>query len=406
MRQRMITASVLLVVLACVIAAVAEKKVLLRTDGTTLVGEVTLTDDGAYEVKMDGGTVTVPAEKVASIKPYVAPEDEYARRRAALHAKDHKGHYQLALWCISKKLIPQAKTELKTVLRLVPDHENAKLRLELLEAQSPSSNGGGTTGTGSTGTGRPPPPVDTSFLMTEKDIQQIRQTELRSTDLLSITFDNKVIERYIEKMKARGEYTNRAAEVAFRRKKPIPKALEIFRECPDDPELLADIRIRGDGPFIRTFKMRIWPAIERNCASNRCHGSPKGGGKLKLYIKRPAGQLDRFYFTNFYILDSYQTRLGRLVDRNSISDSLLLQHGLPAKAARRKHPTTLTRPPYRDTKDARFTAIDGWIRQLRHPHPGYDVDYVVPGARRRGGTGGAKPATPSGTGKAPGPPRR
>jgi len=393
MKRNVLAVLVLAVLLSGTIAVLAEKQILLRKNGEVLVGEITL-KDGVYEVKADGGVLTVPADQVASVKPYVSPADEYALRRGALKADDWNGHYQLGRWCMKKNLNSRAKTQFKRVLAVKSDHENAKLYLELLEAQGPSKP----PKNGTTTDPRPKQDDYTRFLMTEKDMQRIRLTELKSTDRVTVLFKNKALDRFIEKMKARGKFSDRKAEAAFRRQKPVARALRMAREFPDDTELLGDLQIRGDGPFMRTFKTRVWPAIERNCG--KCHGKPTGAGKLKLYVGRPAKAGDRFYFTNFFILDSYVSRAGRGIDRNTVGNSLLLQYGLPKGVAKARHPKEQPRSMFRTTGDPSYRLINTWIRELRHPHPGYEVKYLIPGAKRPKSPAGGRTSPPK-TGRTP-----
>jgi hypothetical protein len=58
-------------------------------------------------------------------------EEEYARRLRKLAPDDVNGHFRLAMWCKEKQAWALVQKECTHVLLLEPDHEQAKLLLEL-----------------------------------------------------------------------------------------------------------------------------------------------------------------------------------------------------------------------------------------------------------------------------------
>jgi len=149
---------------------------------------------------------------------------------------------------------------------------------------------------------------------------------------------------------------------------------------PAAKDLQADIVIKSNPSFMTTFKTKIWPMVAANCGGGGCHGSPAGAGRLKLYNLKSSD--DAVFFTNFLILDSYESSRGRLIDRNRPAQSLLLQFGLPEDVASARHPVHQT-PIYNNYQDLRYQAVDEWIRGLLNPHPVYELSYQVPGEKPR-----------------------
>jgi len=73
------------------------------TNGGTLEGEVTTTDDKVV-ITNKFGSVTLRADEVRSVEHVATPAEEYKERAKALAPDDAQGHYQLALWCLEKGL--------------------------------------------------------------------------------------------------------------------------------------------------------------------------------------------------------------------------------------------------------------------------------------------------------------
>lgn len=363
----------LTVALAASVASAEEMEVTL-SDGTVIVGEVTQVDDNTYQVVTAGGTMTVSADQVARIEARQTLAEQYQARKAELEPGDVQGLYQLAVWARDNGLLTQARDDLETVLELDPDNENASLMLRLVNqriAREQEDDEDDQPGPAT----RPGP--QRTPLMSEEDIYRIRLAELRPSDRVSVDLRNEVVDRFVDQMRGIGDFAQDGFEARFRRADRVDQVVYMLRHAPNDPQMREDIRVLTDPEFMVTFRTRIWPLIEQNCASGTCHGGTEGAGDLKLLSLRIG---DRAVdYSNFYILDSYQGSQGRMIWRDQPRLSLLLQFGLPRDLARLQHPTEI-RPIFRNTRDPQYRLVEDWIRQLSYPpRPNYGVQYQPPG---------------------------
>ncbi len=345
-------------------------------------GQITAMQDSASSIKAASRPATPPTIDSARL---ARDRTEYARKAKALSATDVKGRYELALWCRDRGLLAEARAELAAVLKLQPKHEAADRLLKTIP------KGHSTT--------RPANGPE-KFWMGQRDILRIRLAELRSTDKVRIAFNNNVLDRYVELAKL-----DVAAAKAFRGRTPVEMAIEILVTRPDDRKLLGDIHVMSNPAFMSSFKLRVWPLLQTSCASMQCHGAKKGAGRLKLLNTTTAK--DAFYYANFYILDSYRGKSGRLINRDAPGKSLLLEFGLPRpadteKIARAIHPKPMgaEHTPFLHKKTPAYRVIDGWIRGLYHPRANYEVDYVAPcrsanGVKKPPATQPGRTTTPS-----------
>ena len=373
MNRTLLVSAVVLALSLCAVGVMAQMKVVTLKDGRTVVGKVTLKGDQYEVVGASGQAVKLPASEVVSVTKAPSKKEQYQKKLLMLEPGDVKGHYDLAAWCEKQDLLQEAKAELKAVLKLRPEHKNALLLLPVVEARlrDLKQPTGGST--------KPPKPLEglLTKLMGQEDIERIRLAELRSRDKVSITFANDVVQRYIGMREARGEFSREE----FLRKSPVAKAVDMLVHFPDVSDLQADIHIKSNPRFMTTFKTSVWPNIvSRSCATNSCHGSAKGAGNLKLYNVKIKD--DRVFYTNFYILNQFKGRRGKMIDRGRPAQSLLLQYGLPEKLASAKHPGgPLPRPAYRSTRNKKYRMVDDWIRSLWRPRPKYPVKFKIPGEK-------------------------
>ncbi|NQU75434.1 MAG: hypothetical protein HQ546_03840 [Planctomycetes bacterium] len=376
MKRTMLVAVATMVMLVCAVGVIAQMKVLTFKDGRKpLVGAVKQKEN-VYEVTTEfAQVITVPVDQVASVTTQVNPRSEYTGKLLALKADDVNGRYDLAVWCHDNGMHKEAKQALETVLALKPDHLNAKALIEVVKQALLEEHWDEST--------RKSPitplagKVSAAELMSDEDIMRIRLAELRSWDKVGIKFRNNALKRYIEIMNTEQD---RFSSSEFLHKSRVAQAIDILLDRPDDKDLHKDILIRNNPSFMSTFKSRILPILNKNCASVKCHGSGTGAGGLKLY--NVTSRKDPVYYTNFYILDQKETAKGRLIDRNRPSQSLLLQYGLPDDLANPSHPPVVGKSPlFKDTNSPQYLIVDEWIRNLLNPHPAYDLKYKAPGEK-------------------------
>lgn len=372
-----------LVTFLVVVGAFAQTRVLTRKDGRKFIGEVTR-KNGAYEVTTDMGTISIPEADVSSVEDYVDPREEYERRLLAVDPGDPAEVFRFAKWCYDNKLYDEAREQLQVVLELQRDHESATLLLSLVEAELAKSDSAGRP---RRRPARAIPEDVLGQLVAQEDVEQIRLAELRRSDRVAIRFENDVLRRFLDRIRGTGKFAEEDSDKRFLRQNPVDQAVDILVNKDNlggAADLLRDINIQTNPAFMAAFKTRIWPLVSRNCATAACHGGVEGAGGLKLY-NLPT-QDDRVFYTNFLILDAFETRQGRLIDRARPAQSLILQYGLPREQATADHPTPLP-PMFRNDQDPRFRAVDAWIRSLLYPHPSYaGVEYLnrIPGGDGRG----------------------
>jgi len=399
------TRLLLIVTLALVVSAsaLADRKTVTLKNGRKITGELRATRDG-YEIKADGFTVVIAKSQVLRIDDAVSPAEELKRRLKQADSKDPNALFQVAAWARENGMFKESKSLLEQVLKLKPDHENARLTLKLVEISLSGSGSTKPPGPPSQGENPPPPDqLDPSMFLTTDDIYRIRLLELgdeRAERSVSIQFRNDVINRFMKWMQGQGVLKGRKGREKFLAWNRFQKASYIIRETDrEDTKFRNDILIKTDPAKMKAFRSRVWPVLRKGCATPSCHGGAKGAGKLKL-LDMPVTD-ERVLYTNFYILHAWENRGRRLIDREDPAASMILRAGLPEGAvpARFAHPKPLKPPVYKTDKrktdgsfqDSTYKDVYEWIASLRRPFlpPGYRVKYKLPGLQR--GAEGSKP---------------
>ena len=315
----------------------------------------------------------IEARKIRTEDPAKLRE-EYFTRRAAIGAKDAKGYLLLGKWAYDKKLLREAKVVLDTALKINPGLVEAATLLDKINAAIDAGNAS-TAG------------VQDKYLLSTADIQKVRLEEFRQKDdLVRVKYRNRVLQRFVAAMSGRDEFEKdmRFGE-KFKGYTSIKKLQYILDPARDiAPETLdtlkKDILIETDPVFMKTFRSKIWPVVKQNCATTACHGAPKGVGKVKLFNAPARG--GKIAYTNFIILaGTCGKKGGRVLDRDTPHDSLLLEYLLKKSLAKRPHPTTkkAIRHLFKDREQAAYKVILDWISSLSAPgYPDYRLEYKPP----------------------------
>ena len=387
----MLSAAAFALALVLSMDVTAKQQVVVLKTGRRIQGEVTKIETG-YQVKTPGGTVVFAADQVAKIEDVVTQQDELEARLAKIDAKDPEALYQLARWAQGQGMLKEARDLLKKVLAIKSDHRQAKRRLELVEKQLASATRPELVATRTAGT-RPVrlPLVGKEQLLTKDDIYRIRLMELQEDDLANIQFRNKVLDRFIKTMRGTDIFRRPDGERNFRGAKPVDQARYMLENTDETSYAIRDdILIRSDPKVMARFKTEIWPIVAASCASPSCHGGAEGRGGFKLFNVPVIDE--RVVYTNFYILHTWSRARGarKLIvrgDRDHRERSLLLQYGLPATLARRRHPGRAD-PAFQSNTGRKYRLVERWITALRHPFlsPGYRIDYQVPGMPKKTAT--------------------
>jgi len=316
----------------------------------------------------------IEAKKVRTEDP-AKLHQKYMERRAGIRAGDAKGFLLLGRWAYDSKLYRDAKDALERALKAGPELvEAAKLLNKVnsvLTTEGPTSTDG----------------VSDDSLLSVADIARVRLKEFRPEgDIVGVKFRNRVLRRFVSAMSGRDEFES---DKDFGRKfmgytsiKKLQYIMDPARNI--DPDVLksikADILIETDPLFMKTFRSRIWPVVRQNCAATACHGAPEGVGGLKLF-NVPARDI-RIPYTNFVILaGSVGKTGGRVLDRDTNDESLLLEYLIPKSLAKYPHPKTKKpmRVLFKDRQHPAYKIIKDWIGSLASPgYPDYRLEYKPP----------------------------
>jgi hypothetical protein len=143
-------------------------------------------------------------------------------------------------------------------------------------------------------------------------------------------------------------------------------------------ELYPKINVITEPWALNLFRRRVhntW--LLNSCATVRCHGGGRAG---RFYLYRQRYKDERVRYTNLLIL--HRMELDRdwpLINYSEPMMSLIVQHGLPRREARKPHPDVKGWKPVfgpggqrmlRDTLD--------WIDSMMKPRPEYPVEYEPP----------------------------
>jgi hypothetical protein len=372
-----------LVLLVCCLvaaeAAPAKRQVLKLKNGNELTGEVEKIKAGYRITTASGLTTVIPADDVVSVEDVVTPEDEYKERLAKVDSKDAAARFAIGKWAFTKGYLEIARKELQEALKLKSDYGSAQVLLKRVEAkiaeeQAATTRPVAVNGEPAAGGVK----VTAKHLMGPADINRIRVAELRATDKVPLALRNRVVQRFIEMMRGRGDFAQPGFEEKFLRYSHLDKALYIRDEVGESNYAIKDdIQVRADPKVMVDFRTQVWPLISRRCAAADCHGGPNGAGNLRLLT--PVGFPQRVHYTNFYILEHYKRNRLSMIDRDTPGKSLLFQYGLPEKIAEFRHPGGTITPIFRDRDDPAYKKIFDWIDSLSGPpFRGYGLKYRLP----------------------------
>ena len=377
MLQRVSFVAVLILSLAA--TGLAEKKRIKLKSGRVFVGDVVEKTAKGIKVKGKLAVVFYAADQIESIEDVRKPASDFAGRWAKIDKTNAAAHIGLGRWAMARKLYKQAVQCFEGALKIEKSNERAKLLLRMakarLEDSAQNNTGDKPSGDGNDGTaGRTP--FDNKLLLKTEDIYRIRLEELRKDDRVSIRFRNDVIERFIRGMQGVGDFRTKGFDTQFRKASPLQQAKYILVKADRDDRLKDDILVRTDPAFMREFRTAIWPVVAKSCASVTCHGAPKGKSKLRLL--NFVGRNTQVEYTNFLILDSFQTKGLSMIRRDDWERSLLLQYALPSAQAEFHHPKK-KRAMFPSRESSGYRQVLTWIKKLSGPrHPNYRVKYRPP----------------------------
>jgi len=315
----------------------------------------------------------IEARKIRTEDPAKLRE-MYFTRRAAIGAKDAKGYLLLGKWAYDKKLLREAKVVLDSALKIDPKLAEAA---ELLGKINAVIAAGGATTSG----------VQDKYLLSMADIHKVRLEEFsQKGDLVRVKYRKRVLRRFVAAMSGRDDFKEnmRFGEkfMGYTSIKKLQYILDPNRDiAPETLDTLKeDIIIESDPVVMKTFRTKIWPVVKQNCATTACHGAPEGKGKFKLF--NAPSRDGKITYTNFIILAGMSgTKGGRMLDRDTPHESLLLEYLLPKPLAKRPHPATKKdiRSLFKNREQPAYKIILNWISSLSAPgYPDYRLEYKPP----------------------------
>jgi len=381
--------------------ATADEARVRLTDGTTLRGDVVVTQE-QVQVRNAAGVAEYPRQRVARIEwlePAADARSTGMRRLYALAADDLAGRLKLAEWLLENQLPQAARQCCAYVLARQPGNEQAQRLIESIGAaggepdeQQPADG---------KYAGVPPPPP-----LSALDNQRLKLSELRlhgPPERINVRFRRARGERSVEDLVLEQVRSLPDADPSWTRvlERGQPEAKLPVIVAATGLKYADRIDVHGHPGVFVTYRQQVLPLIARGCLRSGCHG-----GHTAYAFRFPTGSQtsDEFIYTSFAMLDRMNTPSGPMLDRQAPEESALLRY-LSGVEGQRGHPPLehgTLRPVLRNERDPRYAAVVEWIASLRSPHPDYELDYAFPDwFAPLMQAGGAPRAAPEAAGGAP-----
>jgi hypothetical protein len=148
------------------------------------------------------------------------------------------------------------------------------------------------------------------------------------------------------------------------------------------PEMHKDVRILNDPAPMAEYRTKIQPLVLNGCATVGCHGGPPGtAGPGGLFLYNPP-ENEAATYTNFFLLDTYSNKHGKMIDRTYPDRSLVCEYALPAGTTDVVHPEvpkgTAWKGIVTGKEDPRYKLILSWVRDaLVAAEPKYNITFSL-----------------------------
>lgn len=355
----------------------AEVGVLVLSDGSREMGNITQTPMG-YVVSLGGQKKVFEGARVKDVLNANRLRKDLDSQKAKADLKRPESLLALAMWCLDNGLADEAEGFAQDILKIEPEHANAKRVLgfvaDLRRKLSGLPGEGAAVPSGQQETGTtpvppvgPPPTSQAAIAMvrqplplSKEDISKIRIREIwikdNKPDDVKVAFKNDVLNRFYKEMEGLDGFKT-PEDRAYFMKQSMSRKLQIIVQASDTKSLKKwekDIDVESDPPPLMTFRNKVYPFIVENCATATCHGKDNAPGFSWINTATPSpGQ----YLANFLELEArtYGTQQLMLVNRDKPEESLVLMYSLPAGQSPFKHPK-----------------VDGYpVRAINEKSPGY-----------------------------------
>ena len=352
-------------------------------DGRVIVGA--LVEDGYEHVELEvaGIKTKYDREAVTAVYPYPTDRELYERFRKSLEPDQYGARYTLALWLYNKKMYPEARTELESLLEATNHYEAKRLLTEvsaqiaLMEGAAPPSDAGKGASEGLSEV-RGASGVLGSALLSDAEVNLIRVYELDTANPPLIQVSPALIDTMLEKYADSELIPAKSAErSAFKTKEPIEIVKTLF--ALKARELYKDIEVLGDPESVALMRQSVHPWLIGNCATSKCHGGADAG---RFFLHNRKVNDPNVVYTNLLILQRTRLDTLPLIDPEKPTDSLIFQYALPKTEARRPHPDVRGWSPVlsNSRKNLQEKFVD-WVRAMRMPRGDYPVEYTPPALR-------------------------
>ncbi len=389
----------------------AQNVVVTLADGREVRGELVQETSEKITLRIAGITTSFERQQVKSMERLLTISEQYEQKKAELDPKDVEGRYNLTKWLFDKEEYRLALDELAELQKLAPNDERFELlkkvttaRLKMkLEAQaaaaqapavpSPKPPVKETPATDPAKPTKPGPVVSTpdkdfevpAVYLSDEQISALKVYELNLSNRPRVRFKREDLETFLDRYNGEPEMpSSREQRQSFLRAEGWQQLMLMFRV--KAREFYAKAEVVGDPDVFREFQSIHDRYVVNRCATADCHGSNVGGFFLYGRNAKHARNNDRLY-TNFALLNQYQTAEAAMIDRQQTDRSLLYQYLLARDIARTPHPEVRGwQPAFRETTDKGALEVLNWIGMLYRPAPEYGFYFTIPGVT---------PATPA-----------
>ncbi len=117
------------IALALTPALLFAQDVIFKQDGTRLKGTILKETSKSVKIKTLGGTLKIPRNEILRIERDGDVFRTFNARKKKLKGRNFKGWYTLGTWAQEQELYPQAIDCFHEVIRIEPDHEEARWEL-------------------------------------------------------------------------------------------------------------------------------------------------------------------------------------------------------------------------------------------------------------------------------------
>lgn len=375
-------------------SAIARQAIVKLDDGRQIRGE--LVAENAQEVILEiaGIRTTFERQRVTDLEYVKSVQEQYQERRSQIADDDLDKRYELVRWLFENKGYTLAKAELADLIeryprdsRLVPMQNLIDARLKLLEEPQATPTRPERPRPERPEPGQPAKPAVegevTDFdrqppapRFTDEQINLMRVYEINTSTQPNVHVPNDVMEEVYKRYP--GEEGVPVGAQAQRQALGAPgwrklqllfqlKARDLYPRVVvhTEPQTIADFRTNVHSRYLLTY-----------CATTNCHGG-KDAGAFFAFRFEPASNAT--VYTNYYILQKYNTNRGYMIDREKPERSFLVQYGLPAADAAIAHPDVPGyRPLFRNIQDPRAQSVLRWIASLGVMAMDYPIEYTIP----------------------------